>query len=250
MKNYIYNNKRKFQYKRDTQTRVFFFVKKASEKLNFSTFVTILQCNQKNTHTMGLMMAEYYKHPERFKREERIKKVLYIYGYGGSQMSSSVEKLRSALPEDKFEVICWNYPQRECRAAIRFLEQRIKKHHIDIVVGSSLGAFVAMCLKVKCRKIIINPCLVPTMELPKLKPLPGKPMPTPQLIATYAPYEPRVFDNLPEGSHCFMAEHDELLSSTYRTQMETHMPVTTIPGGHRLSEEALPIIKEVLICNR
>lgn len=162
-------------------------------------------------------------------------------------MSSSVEKLRRELPEDKFKVMCWDYPQRDCRAAIRFLEQKIKKHHIDIAVGSSLGAFIVMCLKVKCQKIIINPCLVPTVELPKLKPLPGKPVPSPQLIASYGPYESRVFDCLPEGSHCFMAEHDELLGSTYRPQMESHMPVTTIPGGHRLSDEALPIIREVLM---
>lgn len=186
-------------------------------------------------------MAENYKHPEHRKN------VLYIYGYGGSRMSRSVEKLKSILPEDKFEVMCWDYPQCECMAAVRFLEQKIKSHHIDIVVGSSLGAFIAMCLKVDCRKIIINPCLVPSVELPKLQPLPGKPVPSPQLISSYASYEAAIFDNLPEGSHCFMAEHDELLGNTYRLQMEANMPVTTIPGGHRLSDEALPVIKEVLM---
>lgn len=44
-----------------------------------------------------------------------------------------------------------------------------------------------------------------------------------------------------------MAEHDELFGNTYRAQMEANMPVTTIPGGHRLSDEALPVIKEVLM---
>ena len=62
-------------------------------------------------------MADSYLHPERFPDVEHKKKVLYIYGYGGSQMSSSVEKLKRELPEDKFEVMCFNYPQRECRAA-------------------------------------------------------------------------------------------------------------------------------------
>lgn len=196
---------------------------------------------------MGLMMAEYYKHPERFPHVEHKKKVLYVYGYGGSHLSSSVEKLKKALPEDKFEVMCWDYPQRDCKAAVRFLEQKVKKHHIDIVVGSSLGAFVAMCLKVDCPKIVINPCLVPTVELPKLKPLPGKPLPSPQLISSYAPFEASIFDNITEGSRCFMAEQDELLGNTYRPQMEAHMPVTTIPGGHRLTEEAMPKIKETLM---
>lgn len=195
---------------------------------------------------MGLMMADYYKRPWMFKPAHKVKKVLYVYGYGGSSESASVGKLKSCLPEADFEVMCWNYPQRDCRAAIRFLEHRIKKNHIDIVVGSSLGAFVAMCLKVTCQKIIINPCLVPTIELPKLQPLPGKPVPSPQLIASYGPYEAKVFDHITEGTHCFMAEHDELLGNTYRPQMDAHMPVTTIPGGHRLADEALPIIKDVL----
>lgn len=178
--------------------------------------------------------------------ELRKKKVLYIYGYGGSQMSNSVGKLKRTLPKDKYEVVCWNYPQHECREAVQFLEQKINEHHIDVVVGSSLGAFIAMCLNVKCRKIIINPCLVPTVELPKLEPLPGNPIPSPQLIASYGPYEASVFDNTKEDTYCFMAEHDELLGNTYRSQMEAHMPVTTIPGGHRLSDEALPIIQQVI----
>lgn len=197
---------------------------------------------------MGLLMGEYYRRPWLLRLEERKKNVLYVYGYGGSHLSSSVEKLRGALPEVKFNVMCWDYPQRDCKAAVRFLEQKVKKHHIDIVVGSSLGAFIAMCLKVKCRKIIINPCLKPTLELPKLKPL--LPAPSPSLVASYAPYESTIFNNITEGSHCFMAEHDELLGSTYRPQMEAHMPVTTIPGGHRLSDEALPIIKDVLMQNK
>lgn len=176
----------------------------------------------------------------------RKKNVLYIYGYGGSKMSRSVEKLRRILPEDKFEVKCWDYPQQECVAAVSFLEEMIEKLNIDIVVGSSLGAFVAMCLKVKCQKIIINPCLFPSVELPKLKPLPGKPIPSAELISSYEPYEANIFDNLPDGSHCFMAENDELFGRIYRSQMEAHMPVTSIPGGHRLSDEALPIISAIL----
>lgn len=196
---------------------------------------------------MGLLMADYYLRPWLLRHEERKKKVLYVYGYGGSHLSSSVEKLKAGLPEEKFEVMCWDYPQRDCAAAVRFLEHKVKKHHIDIVVGSSLGAFVTMCLRVKCRKMIINPCLVPSVELPKLQPLPGKPVPSPRLIGSYAPFEANIFDRLPEGSHCFMAEHDELLGSTYRQQMEAHLPVTSIPGGHRLSEEAIPVIRQVLM---
>lgn len=173
---------------------------------------------------------------------ETKKKVLYIYGYGGSPMSSTVGKLQQFLPCDKYEVMCFDYPQRDCAAALAFLEEKIKEHNIEVVMGSSLGAFLALCLNVDSKKIIVNPCLVPTVELAKLKPLPGKPVPTPELIASYGPFESRVFDHLPAGSHCFMAEHDELLGNTYRPCMEAHLPTSTIPGTHRLSSDAMPLI--------
>ena len=173
---------------------------------------------------------------------KNMKKVLYIYGYGGSHLSSTVEKLRNSLPVEHYEVMCVDYPQHDCAAAIRFLEDVVKQQQVDVVMGSSLGAFIALCLNVDCKKIIVNPCLVPTVELAKLHPLPGKPAPAPRLIASYAPFEASVFSHLPAGSHCFMAEHDELLGNTYRHVMESHLPTTTIPGAHRLSLAAIPLI--------
>lgn len=52
---------------------------------------------------------------------------------------------------------------------------------------------------------------------------------------------------MPDDSQCFMAENDELLGKTYRQKMEAYLPVMSIPGGHRLFEDAMPIIKEALM---
>lgn len=174
------------------------------------------------------------------------RRVLYIYGYGGSRLSRSVEKLRSALPRDRYDVLCYDYPQRDCAVALGFLKQKIRQHKVDLVIGSSLGAFLTLCLDVSLPKIVVNPCLVPSVELPKLKPLPGKPVPSPELIASYAPFEPSVFDRLPEGSRCFMAEQDELLGTQYLDAMQQHLPTSMIPGGHRLSDEAVQVIAQWL----
>lgn len=76
---------------------------------------------------MGLMMADYHLRPWHLSHVERRKNVLYVYGYGGSHLSSSVDKLRRELPEDKFKVMCWDYPQRDCKAAVRFLEHKIRQ---------------------------------------------------------------------------------------------------------------------------
>lgn len=171
-------------------------------------------------------------------------KVLYIYGYGGSSHSISVDKLKKRLPADKYDVLCFDYPQEDCAAAIAFLQDKIKEYGIGIVSGSSLGAFIAMCLEGRLRKVIVNPCLYPTTALPRLKPLPGKPLPSPSLIASYGPFESHVFDNPGEESACFMADDDELFGNTYRENMEQHYPVTSIPGGHRISSAAMKIIAE------
>lgn len=179
-----------------------------------------------------------WRYANGYEKPKRVK-LLYIYGYGGSRLSSSAVKMRQLLPADRFEVLCYDYPQRDCAVALRFLKEKIRRHHIDVVMGSSLGAFLTLCLDVDIPKLVVNPCLVPSVELPKLKSLPGKPVPTPALIATYAPYESAVFNHLPEGSHCFMSEQDELLGNRYLDTMQQHLPTTPIPGGHRLSEDAV-----------
>lgn len=165
-------------------------------------------------------------------------KVLYVYGYSGSHTSRTVGKLKQHLPADRFEVLCYDYPQRDCAAALRFLKDKIKKHHVDIVMGSSLGAFIALGLDVDIPKIIVNPCLIPSVELPKL---PDN-APSKALVDSYAPFEDVIFGHVTSGSRCFMAPGDELLGNTYRKPMEEHMPVTSIPGGHRLADEAMPQI--------
>lgn len=170
-------------------------------------------------------------------------KILYVYGYGGSHLSSSVEKLRRHLPEDRFEVLCFDYPQRDCGVALQFLKQKISIHHIDLVMGSSLGAFIALCLDVDIPKIIVNPCLVPTVELPKLK---GN-TPSEAFVSTYAPFEEITFAHIPDGSHCFMGDADELFGNKYQSMMMAHLPTELIPSGHKLSEQAMPMIAKHIL---
>lgn len=66
-------------------------------------------------------------------------RILYVYGYGGSRLSSSVEKLRRHLPEDRFEVFCYEYPQRDCWMALQFLKQKIGIHQDLIPSGHKLS---------------------------------------------------------------------------------------------------------------
>lgn len=173
-----------------------------------------------------------------------MKKILYVYGYGGSHRSSSPQKLRKILSTEEFLVLCIDYPQEDCAKALEFLQQYVADEQIDAVMGSSLGAFLALCLDIEVPKIIVNPCLVPTVELPKLQPLPGKPRPSAAMVQSYASFEKQAFDHVSPLTTCFMAEDDELLGTQYRPAMQAHMPLVGIPGGHRITDEAMDIIAE------
>ena len=95
-------------------------------------------------------------------------------------------------------------------------------------------------------KIIVNPCLIPSVELPKLEGEGRHAKPSEALVETYRRFEDRVFMHITLQSHCFMAENDELFGNTYRPAMEGHLDVTSIPDGHRISQRAMPIIADYI----
>ncbi|MBQ0049296.1 MAG: hypothetical protein KBT12_03510 [Bacteroidales bacterium] len=68
---------------------------------------TITKLIEELAEKMGSSVADYYLRPWLLSHKERRKNILYVYGYGGSHLSSSVEKLRRELPKDKFKVMCW-----------------------------------------------------------------------------------------------------------------------------------------------
>lgn len=162
-------------------------------------------------------------------------------------MSRSPKLLRALLPSDEYVVGCYDYPQEDCEKALDCLERLILEQKVDIVMGSSLGAFLALCLPVSIPKIIVNPCLVPSVELPKLEGEGRHAKPSQAVVDTYHSHEKDVFCHLTDGSHCFMAEEDELLGNTYRKQMEEHLAVTSLPDGHRISEAAMKVIANYII---
>ncbi|MBO4698418.1 hypothetical protein J5690_02250 [bacterium] len=50
----------------------------------------------------------------------------------------------------------------------QFSGNYIKTNRIKYIIGHSLGGFYALCINADVKKIVINPCLKPHIELPKL----------------------------------------------------------------------------------
>lgn len=90
--------------------------------------------------------------------------ILYIHGYGGNGSSRTAQALRMYLAEN-YKIFEPCFPLDPTEALI-LAKEVIQTKGIDIVVASSLGAFTAFQLH-GVPKIVINPCLYPSKELPK-----------------------------------------------------------------------------------
>ena len=164
-----------------------------------------------------------------------MKKILYIYGYGGSAQGSTSTMLRRLVPEG-YMVESFAYTQADFAKARQEILDYIREHGIDLVVGSSLGGFIALTLS-GIPRIVVNPCWYPGKELPLID-VPH------EIVRTYAPYDHWVQEHITEEDrpmvHAFFGDRDELFADRYIAHFLHHYlqeQCHRIPSGHNLSEE-------------
>lgn len=166
-------------------------------------------------------------------------KVLYVHGYN-SNANSTTSKLIRELSD--FEVHTITYNPEHPIEAIKDIRNYCKKYKIDLIIGSSLGGFLTMnCFGYK--RIVINPCFKPSIELPKIG-YKGS-------ISEYEELENELTDNVDQDDwdscYGFFAKNDELLGLKYKSEFDKIFKHSNfIPGGHRATKEALiQIIEEI-----
>ena len=102
-------------------------------------------------------------------------KILYIYGYGSNPKDSSTMKvMKEVMDELGYELISKEYDQNDPDTCVSDLEMFIEDNNIKYVIGHSLGGFITLCLVGDIKKLVINPCLKPHIELPKLGNIPDE----------------------------------------------------------------------------
>lgn len=169
-------------------------------------------------------------------------KVLYIYGYGSkAEANRTSALLRKYMDKEKYEVVCYNYRQNNAEMAVSDIKSIIKEKGINLLVGSSLGGFLALTIP-NIPKIVMNPCMVPSYELPKI----GC---SADVANTYKPYE-EVTINLAEPSMTlgFFSSENELLGTKYISYFRNNgfgEPIL-MSSPHRVCEEA---IRETVVPN-
>lgn len=93
-------------------------------------------------------------------------KVLYIHGYGSDRNSRTGKELKRLLGE----VVTYTFNLLNIEQTQSDINYLIKSQGIDTLIGSSLGGFHVLINKNMeiQRRIVINPCLHPSRELPKI----------------------------------------------------------------------------------
>jgi len=163
--------------------------------------------------------------------ESKKRNILYIHGYGGTGNSRTAQALKTYLPEN-YHVFEPCFPLDPVEA-FELAKKTIKRQRIDMVVASSLGAFTALQLRY-IPKIVINPCLYPSEELPKQTDV------SEDILLNFRKLEKQIFEKIhdSEKSRTFgvFSSNDELFS--YKDEFSKYYPnIQIIEDTHRISVE-------------
>lgn len=145
--------------------------------------------------------------------------------------------LRDVLPSEGFDVVSVGYPQEDCLKAVGFLNGYIRENDVDIVVGSSLGAFITLNLNCDVPRVVINPCMEPFKVL---------------ALAGVSEREAESYreatENIWNHERCsdifgFFADDDELFGTRYRERFGIcYGDWSEIHSRHHLNEGCMAVI--------
>ena len=94
--------------------------------------------------------------------------ILYVHGLGGSKESSTCKSLRAILGGRT--VHAETFDLYDVSGTLERIGALVERHGIGLVVGSSFGGFYALASKAAPFRVVINPCMRPSIEIPKLDP--------------------------------------------------------------------------------
>lgn len=181
------------------------------------------------------------------------KNILYIHGYGSKGNSRTATVLQDELGE-LYNVYSPPFSNdvhfySETLLNIDKAKSFIKGQSIDLVIASSMGAFVTLRLS-DIPKIVINPCMLASVEIPRIL----YPSMEAEEIDKYKVDEKNfsVTEQDKLLTYALFADNDELFSyRNYFEQLYGSDHLYSIVDGHRISEENIrnvlaPLVKDLL----
>jgi predicted esterase YcpF (UPF0227 family) len=175
------------------------------------------------------------------------RKILYIHGFNGSAKSEKVSALKAKMPDDTIIAPQFSNDIKDVEANITLANTTARENWIDAVFGTSLGGFTALLVdSVDCVKVVHNPCLRPSIEMPKLTEV------SPETIAVLERLEKKL-PLLGDSTQTWglFAKHDELFSYKALFDQFYRHEGKWIEGTHYLTvqemeTEVLPLLDKAL----
>lgn len=169
-------------------------------------------------------------------------KVLNIHGYQGSPENSAYAALRAIGVDIESPAI--DYDASSPNEVMELLRKTVGKESFDYIVGTSFGGFFAAVLaaEVQLPVILVNPCLLPFLSLPRL----GYKGNIRELIPLFGKLE----ELNPGASSCIIGGQDEILDThDFTKHLLENERFCIIPNG-RHSGSTLPLeeyFKEIIL---
>ena len=164
-------------------------------------------------------------------------KIAYIHGYNGSPNDASFNVLSKYINKN-YELISIDYDAENID--IDYLRLKLKSLGISKVIGSSLGGFIVLNLGNEFKKMVFNPCMKPSVELPKL----GAPE---KMVTKYTSIENDFFSNLQGNkldkatTYGFFSDSDELFGPYgYKFLFKSYYRhAYNLKCGHQIEDSAI-----------
>lgn len=173
-----------------------------------------------------------------------MRNILFIHGYNGSPDGQTASFVKEYFSNDN--VIAPKLDLLDFSSSFSIIKDIISSNIINIVVAHSFGAFYAFALQDEMLKIVINPCMFPSHEIPKL----CDNQLSEDWISEFERLEEKIYSHV-DGEICqttfaIFGNNDELFSykdvykKLYGTNSLRDMNnYITLPGKHRLSKSSM-----------
>lgn len=164
---------------------------------------------------------------------KQMKNILYIHGLNSDKNSYTFKILKSSLKDynwytDTFDLL-------DTDATTHHIEEIIRTNQITTVVASSLGAFYGLNIRDSLAKILINPCMKPSIEIPKLADNVN--------VEAFEKMEDDIYSNIDSElrmcTYSVFGDRDELFDCSDMFSRLYGKNFMRVRGGHILDNETL-----------
>ena len=176
-------------------------------------------------------------------------KALFIHGLHSDSGSTTGKNVSEILAGYGYETIIPTFDLLNCSETKERIKKIIEDENITLIAAHSLGGFYGYISLCETVKILINPCLKPEIEIPKLM-FEGEVFPE-NLKKEWEDLRKWKADNTDsvekERTHGIFAKNDILFSYADYMKEQGFEHIYMIEGDHKPAKEALaPAIDKII----